>query len=277
MGTALGIIAGGGELPRLVAESVRAGGRPVFVLALGDFAGDWIGNFAHEKVGLGEFGKAIKALRNAACGDVILLGRVTRPNFSAVKVDSKALMALPKITAAALKGDDALLRFFVEFFEKEGFRAVSVPEAAPDLVAGTGPVGKILPSPENDADIVSAFKVVRQLGALDVGQAAVVCAGLTLAVEAAEGTDAMLRRVPELSEDIRGTPQKRRGVLVKALKPIQDKKTDLPVIGVNTVENAARAGLAGIAMEAGAALIMDRQGVAAAADKAGLFVIGIVP
>ncbi len=275
MGSTLGIIAGGGELPRIVAESARAGGRPVFVLALKGFAGDWTGAFPSATVGLGEFGKAIKSLREADCGDIILLGRVSRPVFSDVKVDTKALLALPKITAAAMKGDDALLRYFVEFFEGEGFHPVGVTEAAPDLLAGTGALGKNVPSAENISDIAKALKIVRQLGALDVGQAAVVCLGLTLAVEAAEGTDAMLQRLLNLPTDIRGTPQNRKGVLVKALKPVQDRKTDLPVVGVSTVENAAHAGLAGIAIEAGAALIMNRKAVAEAADRLGLFVVGI--
>lgn len=274
MGT-LGIIAGSGELPRVVAESVRASGRDVFILSLSGSAGEWIKNFAHEEIGLGEFGKAIKALKGAGCSDVTLLGKVERPDFAKVKVDAKAMFQLPKIIGAAAKGDDALLRFFVDFFEREGFRPVGVTEAAPSLVAGVGPLGKILPQAEHQADIASALKVVHALGALDVGQGAVVCAGLTLAVEAAEGTDAMLSRIPQLREVIRGTPSNRRGVLVKALKPVQDKKTDLPVVGVQTVENAANAGLAGIAMEAGAALIMDRAAVAAAADRLGLFVIGI--
>ena len=275
MGRTLGIIAGGGDLPRVVAESARHSGRPVFVLALGEFADGWITGFNHETIAYGEFKKAIKALRDADCGDVIMLGKVERPNFSAVKVDSKALLALPKVTAAALKGDDALLRFFVDFFESEGFHPVGVTEAAPGLIAGIGPIGERTPSDEHRADIASALKIVHALGALDVGQGAVVCAGLTLAVEAAEGTDAMLGRIPQLRETLRGTPEKKRGVLVKALKPVQDRKTDLPVIGVETVEKAAQAGLAGIAIEAGAALIMDRAAVAAAADRLGLFVIGI--
>jgi DUF1009 family protein len=120
-----------------------------------------------------------------------------------------------------------------------------------------------------------AFAIVKALGALDVGQAAVVCEGLALAVEAAEGTDRMIERVTTLREALRGTPQDRRGVLVKALKPTQDAKTDMPVIGVATVERAAAAGLAGIGLEAGGALIVDKAAVAARADALGLFVTGV--
>jgi DUF1009 family protein len=110
---------------------------------------------------------------------------------------------------------------------------------------------------------------------MDVGQAAVVCEGLPLAVEAAEGTDQMLVRVGGLREAIRGTPQHRRGVLVKALKPTQDAKTDLPVIGIATLERAAAVGLAGIGLQAGGALIVDKAAVAARADALGLFVTGV--
>ena len=124
----------------------------------------------------------------------------------------------------------------------------------------------------------AAFAIVRALGALDVGQAAVVCEGLALAVEAAEGTDAMIARDRHACAKICAARRdKKRGVLVKALKPTQDAKTDMPVIGVETVRNAAAVGLAGIALEAGASLIVDKQAVAAEADRLGLFVIGVAP
>ena len=161
--------------------------------------------------------------------------------------------------------------------EDAGLTAISVAQAAPALVAGEGVLGAVAPNAEHRADIERAFKIVHALGALDVGQAAVVCDGLPLAVEAAEGTDAMLLRIPLLRESLRGTADKKRGVLAKALKPLQDAKTDMPVVGVETVKNAAAAFLAGIAVEAGSALILDRAGVAAEADRLGLFVTGVKP
>jgi DUF1009 family protein len=176
-----------------------------------------------------------------------------------------------------LKGDDALLRAVVDVFEKEGHRVLSIAEAAPSLVVREGSIGRHRPSAEALQDIKKGFEVVARLGELDIGQAAAVCDGLVLAVEAAEGTDAMLARIPALPERLRGVPAKRRGVLVKAPKPIQDRKTDLPVIGVHTIANAASAGLAGIALEAGGALIVDRDDVVRAADAADLFVIGVSP
>lgn len=145
------------------------------------------------------------------------------------------------------------------------------------MVCGEGNLGKLSPDEDARADMARGFAVVKALGALDVGQAAVVCEGLTLAVEAAEGTDHMIARVGTLREALRGTPANRRGVLVKALKPTQDAKTDMPVIGVATLEAAAVVGLVGIALEAGGALIMDKQAVAAKADALGLFVTGVKP
>jgi DUF1009 family protein len=274
-GSALGIIAGGGELPRAIAESAREAGREVFVLALQGSSDEWVENFMHEWVALGETGKAFKALRSGGVGDVLLAGRVERPKFSEIKLDAKSVMLAPRVMAAALKGDDALLRSLVDLFEREGFNVVGAAEAAPNLIAREGPLGRLRPSPENDRDIALAFKVVRTLGELDVGQAAVVCTGLTLAVEAAEGTDAMIARVANLPEHIRGTSTRRRGVLAKAPKPVQDRKTDLPVIGVQTIRNVAAVGLAGIAVEAGGALIVDKRAVGEEADRLGLFVVGV--
>ena len=273
----LGLIAGGGNLPRAVAESVGADGRDVFVVALRGMCGDWVEGFPHAWVGLGEPGHALRALKAAAVADVLLAGRVERPKFSELKLDTKGVLVLPRVIAAARQGDDALLRMLTGLFEAEGFRAVSVGEAAPGLVTQEGGLGRLLPNDDHKADIAQAFTIVRALGALDVGQAAVVCEGLALAVEAAEGTDAMIARVAQLRDNLRGTPERKRGVLVKALKPTQDAKTDMPVIGVETVRRAAEAGLAGIGLEAGASLIVDKRAVAAEADRLGLFVVGVLP
>lgn len=275
--TALGIIAGGGDLPVAVAESAVDAGRPVFVVALRGSADEGIARFPHEWAGIGEVGKTLKLLREHNCSDVTLVGRVARPRFSDIKVDAKGLMLLPKVIAAARKGDDALLRTLVSSFDAEGFRTVGVEEAAPGLIAQEGVLGRVQPSADIADDIAQAVKVVRTLGGLDIGQAAAVCEGLVLAVEAAEGTDAMIARVAGLPDTIRGTPQKRRGVLVKALKPAQDRKTDLPVIGVATVRNVAAAGFSGIAIEAGRSLVINRRGIIEAANETGIFVTAFAP
>lgn len=274
----LGLIAGGGELPRAVAQAAKAAGREVYIVALlGSVVEDWTNAFPHQFFSPGEPGRIIKAFKDHGVEEVLLCGRVDRPKFNEMKLDAKGMLLLPKAIAAAKQGDDALLRFIVGICEDAGMTAIGVAQAAPALVAQEGVLGKVAPQAEHRADIEKAFKIAHALGTLDVGQAAVVCEGLALAVEAAEGTDAMLSRIPLLRESLRGSAEKKRGVLVKALKPTQDAKTDMPVVGVQTVRNAAAAFLAGIALEAGAALILDKAAVAAEADRLGLFVTGVKP
>jgi hypothetical protein len=179
--------------------------------------------------------------------------------------------------AAARKGDDALLRFLIGEFESEGFHVEGAHEVAAGLTLAHGPLGRLAPGPEHQLDMHKAFHVAGEIGRLDVGQGAVVCEGLVLAVEAQEGTDAMLERCVGLPQALRGSPKARRGVLAKRPKPIQEQRVDLPAIGVATVVGAARAGLAGIVGEAGKALVMDHEAVAKAADELGLFVYGLDP
>ena len=272
----LGIIAGGGELPRAIAQSVKAQARALHVLGVkGSTDESWLKDYPHSWVGLGELGLSIKSLREAGAQDVVFAGRIDRPNWSDIKVDAKGLMQLPAIIAAARKGDDALLRFVSDFYAREGFRVLTVPEAAPDLLMGEGVLGKLKPDADLMEDAHRAFAIIRALGALDVGQAAVVCDGLPLCVEAAEGTDAMIARVANLRANLRGTADRKRGVLAKAIKPMQDGKTDLPVIGMETVRKVHAVHLAGIALQAGHALVVDKAAVAAEADRLGLFVAGI--
>jgi hypothetical protein len=278
MSGTLGIVAGGGELPIAIAQTARDKGRDVFILALEGAASESdVAAFPHGFVSIGEVGKAIKLLKGARCTEITLAGRVSRPDFGKLKLDTRGAMALPRVMAAAFKGDDALLRALLSLFEKEGFRVIGSAEAARDLLAPGGPLGKHKPTKDDNSDIQHALRVVRAMGTLDIGQAAVVCRGLVLAVEAAEGTDAMLARVAELPEALRGAAKQRKGVVVKAAKPHQERRVDLPVIGVRTVELVTAAGLAGIAVESGAALIMNRAAVAGRADRAGLFVYGFAP
>jgi DUF1009 family protein len=215
--------------------------------------------------------------RRAGCETVCFVGNVSRPDFAALKPDLRGLAALPGAIAAARLGDDALLRYLVQQFESEGFKVVGAHEVAAEMLLPPGAAGGFGPQPEHAEDLARAFEVAGALGALDIGQAAVVCAGLVLAVEAQEGTDALLRRCAELPEAIRGTRERPRGVLVKRPKPIQERRADLPTIGLATLENAAAAGLGGVAGEAGATLVVDKAKVIAAADRLGLFLFGVEP
>jgi DUF1009 family protein len=271
----LGLIAGGGSLPVEIAEHCERSGRPLFVIRLKGFAGAGLEPYAGAEVGLAELGKCFKALKRAGCHSVCLAGNVARPDFTALMPDLRGLAALPAAIAAAAKGDDALLRMLVGEFEKEGFAVEGAHEVMDDLSLGEGPLGRVEPSPGSAADIQQAMDVARAIGRLDAGQAAVVCRGLVLGLEAAEGTDALLARVADLPEALRGRPGAAAGVLAKAPKPIQEKRVDLPTIGPATIEGVARAGLAGIVGEAGHLLVLEREAVIALADELGVFILGV--
>jgi len=273
----LGLIAGGGALPVSLAEHCRAVGRPLFVLRLKGFAGPDLQAFDGADVGVAELGKGIDALRRAGCGAVCLAGKVDRPDLAAVRPDLRGLMALPGAIAAARRGDDGLLSFLITEFEKEGFAVEGAHEVMRGLTLAEGQLGRHAPGAADLADVHRALEAARAIGRLDIGQAAVACEGLVLAVEAQEGTDAMLRRVAELPPAIRGTPERPRGVLAKASKPGQELRVDLPTVGPETIRRAAMAGLAGIAGEAGQILVLDREETRRLADEAGLFVFGVPP
>lgn len=271
----LGLIAGGGGLPVEIARHCQRSGRAVFVIRLKGFAGEGLAAFAGAEIGLAEVGKCIKALKRAGCEAICLAGEVARPDFSSLVPDLRGVLLLPRVVAAARKGDDAVLRVLVGEFEKEGFAVEGAHQVMEDLTLAVGPLGAHRPSPEALADALKALDVARAIGRLDIGQGAVVARGLVLAVEAAEGTDALLSRVADLPPHLKGRPGAGIGVLAKAPKPIQETRVDLPTIGLATLRGVARAGLAGIAGEAGRLLVLDREAVIALADELGLFILGV--
>jgi len=273
----LGLIAGGGALPIELAAHCEAAGRAFAVMRLRGFADPALARHPGAEVGIGEFGKAFKALQAEGCEVVCFAGDVKRPDFAALMPDARGLLIVPSLIKAARQGDDALLRRVLDEFEKEGFEIEGAHEVVGEMTLPRGRLGKFYPRDDHMADIDKALLVAREIGRLDVGQGAVVCNGLVLAVEAQEGTDAMLRRVAELPQAIRGSAERPRGVLAKAPKPIQETKVDLPTIGVATIQRAARAGLAGVVGEAGRLLVVDREAVTACADDLGLFVLGVDP
>jgi DUF1009 family protein len=273
----LGLIAGGGALPVEVARACVDAGRSVFVVRLKGLADPALDDYPGVDAAIGELGKMLKALKAAKCAAVCMTGVVQRPDFSKLAVDMRGLAALPGIILAARKGDDGLLRAVVRVFEKDGFRIEGAQDVARGLTLEAGPLGRFAPSEEHQEDIDRALSVAREIGRLDIGQGAVSARGLVLAVEAQEGTDAMLRRVADLPPALRGTPEHLVGVLAKAPKPIQERRVDLPTIGLATVQRAAKAGLAGIVGEAGGLLVLDREEVIAEADALGLFIYGVAP
>jgi DUF1009 family protein len=270
----LGLIAGGGDLPLAIAARCEAEGRDLFVIRLDGFADPHLVRYAGTDLGMAELGKALTALKVANCKVVCFAGTVSRPDFKRLKPDLKGATLLPGIIAAATKGDDALLRKILSVFENEGYSV----EGADDILGGEtlpqGALGGIIPSPDQLADLRKSLHVAEKAGELDIGQGAVVCDGLVLAVEAQEGTDAMLARVAGLPADLRGAPGAPKGALGKAPKPIQDLRVDMPVIGTRTLELAAKAGLAGVGGIAGQLILIDRAALIETADRLGLFVWG---
>lgn len=273
----LGVVAGGGDLPVRIAQACAAQGRAYFVSRIAGLTDPALSAAPGDEHGLGQVGGRLKGLKAAGCDAVVFAGLVKRPDFSTLSLDPKGVMLIGKVLAAAKRGDDALLRVLVEAFEHEGFAVIGAEEALGDLAGPVGALGAHAPSDAALADIEKAAEIAAAIGRFDIGQGCVVCDGLVLAVEAQEGTDAMLARVAQLPEAIRGTALARRGVLVKRPKPIQERRIDLPTLGVATIENAAAAGLAGVAYEAGGALLVDREAMRARADALGLFVFGFSP
>lgn len=270
----LGLIAGLGDLPVSIAENAVETGQGVYVLRLKGFEEPRLAAYPGDVVGLGEIGKLFTLLKAAGCKDVLFAGIVKRPNFKDLKLDLRGAALLPKVIAEAGKGDDALLRLMVKEMEKNGFNVVGSDTVNAGLLAPSGLIAGPQPTETALADISRGAHVVAALGDLDIGQGCVVCEGLVLAVEAQEGTDAMLARCARLPEAIRGTPDARRGVLVKRPKPGQERRIDLPTVGVSTVEHVAAAGLAGLAVEADGALMLGRDKMQAAAERLGVFIYG---
>ena len=242
----LGLIVGTGELPEMIARHRRDNGEHVHVVAIRGFEEPWMADFGHDVCGIAELGKMLKLLKAQSCDTLAMIGNVKRPDFASIKADMKGMSVLPRIIGAARKGDDALLSLMVDIFEKEGLRVIGVQELLSDI---TQPAKVLTNSPISESlakDIQRSFEVSGLMGDADIGQGSVVCEGLVLAVEAQEGTDEMLRRVSSLPTAIRGNPKARKGALVKRPKPNQERRVDLPTLGVSTVRLAGEAGLAAV-------------------------------
>lgn len=269
MADKLGIIAGSGDLPRLLIEACRVSGRECHVIALEGHADpDAVQDVPHNWLRLGAAGKAIEIGRALKVRDVVLAGGIERPSLSSLRPDWRTVQFIAKLGRKSL-GDDGILRLIIAEFEAEGFRVIGPDTVLEDLKPKPGLLGKHAPDQTAKDDIARGRDVLRSLSAADVGQAVVVQQGLILGVEAIEGTDALLARCGPLRREGDG------GVLIKLSKRGQDKRADLPTIGPDTVSAAAAAGLRGIAVEADATLVVDRARVVELADQNGLFLIAV--
>lgn len=265
----LGLLAGGGTLPRRLAEAARGDGRDVFMIAFkGQTPPETVAGFDHVWVRLGAAGKTLRALHQAGCKDLVMAGGIRRPSLSELRPDWRGLTLFVKAGLGML-GDDGALRAVRAELEGEGFRVIAAQDVTASLLMPPGVLGRVPLTDTARADIRRGRDVLAALAPVDVGQAVVVQQGLVLGIEAIEGTAALLQRVGTLRREGAG------GVLVKCSKPGQDTSFDLPTIGPETVEQAFAAGLAGLAVEAGRALLLDQDETVARCNARGLFLIGL--
>ncbi len=264
----LGIVAGGGIAPRQVIEACRAEGRPFFVICLeGQADKDLVSGEPHTWLGLGSIGALRDLCAREDIIEMVLIGRVRRPTMAQLKPDWLGVKLLTKIGLNSL-GDDGLLKAVGAGLEEIcGVRLVGAHEVVAGLLTPEGVLTKKEPDALAKEDIAKGIEAARALGRRDVGQAAIVSSGVVLGLEDAEGTDALIAK---------GASAKKGsgGVLVKCAKPQQDDRFDLPSLGPDTIENVARAGLAGVAIEAGRSLLLEREKTLQRADELGVFIVG---
>lgn len=274
-GDRMGIVAGSGRLPIDLAENLAAHGHRPFVVLIQGEADSSLASFDHEVVPLENFAGLAPLLRRRGVTHVVFAGGTNRrPKLTALKPSLALFAMLPRALIALARGDDGVLRALAGVVEAHGVKVVGAHEIAPDLLAAEGPMTGTSPLKSDWRDIDAAAAAARAIGALDIGQAAVAIGGRAIALEGIEGTDGLLERVKALRGHGR-IAGKKRGVLVKCAKPGQELRIDLPTIGPATVAAAHAAGLAGIAVEADRSLVLDLAGVIEAADRLGLFVIGL--
>lgn len=274
----LAIIAGRGRLPLYLAQAAKAVGEDPFIVSLKDEADHRFDGFESLVVGVGNLADIQTAFRQKKIGRVVLSGGVARrPDWRDIRPTFRTILKMPSVVRILLsRGDDAVLQMVIQLIEAMGCTVLGAHDIAPGLLARTGALGSFKPMGDDIRDIDRAVETALALGRLDIGQGAVAVGGRVVAMEGVEGTDAMLQRVAELRAAGR-ISSRRRGVLVKLCKPQQDMRADLPTIGLSTVANAANAGLAGIAIEAGRSIVLDEDALIDAADAAGLFICGIDP
>lgn len=268
----LGIIAGGGCLPRLLIEHCRKIGRDYFVLAIENNADKAVfsPDIPHQWVRIGQAGTGFKLFAEQGVEEVVMIGTIHRPSLADLVPDLRTATFFAKIGLKSL-GDDGILRALIKEIESENMRVVAIQDVMPELLVKSGILTKHKPDKQAKVDIERGIEAARTIGKLDIGQSVVVQQGLVLGVEGIEGTDELIKRCGAYQRKGVG------GVLVKLRKPQQDMRIDLPTIGTRTIENIYAAGLRGVAVHAGNALIVDEPEVLKLADKYGLFVIGIEP
>lgn len=267
----LGIIAGKGHLPQQLINHCQKNGRNFCVISFeGNTDYEIIKNVPHIIIRIGAVGEALSFLRRTGAEEIVMTGGIKRPSLSSLRPDTAGAALLKKLGKAFFLGDDALLKAITAFFEEENFTVVGVDSILTDIIADEGILGKISPNKQEKNDIKLGFSAAKEIGRLDIGQAAIVENGIILGKEDTHGTDALIERCAKLRK-----AKTKSGVLVKTKKPDQEEKVDLPSIGVNTVENLHKHGFAGVAVEAYHSLIIDKKELLQKADEYGIFVVGV--
>lgn len=270
------MLAGSGMMPVEIIKHCRKRGVEIYVAGLQPFADEATfapGEFfaegvPHVMARLGEVGKMIKFFKDHGVTDLVLAGNIKRPSLKELIPDWEATKMLARI-ALKKQSDDGLFRAVIGEIENRGFHILGIEEVVPEMMFHEGVYGRVKPSSEDMDDIRRGIVVAKALGAVDVGQAVVIQEGMTLAVEAVEGTDMMLARAETVKKPGKAP------VMVKIMKPGQDTRVDIPAIGIQTVEQLKKYGMGGIAVESGGILVIEREAVIELADKAGIFIIGM--
>jgi len=272
MGRKLGIVAGRGDLPFELYDAALRQGRDTFVLALeGQADPGKLDKIPHAWVSVTALGGFVAAAHRNGVEDMVLTGDFQPWHLDSKTTDDWLRARLPLITDQMRSRENEAVTFLIGELEKEGFCVVAARSLAANLFPESGVLGRHEPNTEAWMDIVRGVEAAKAIGGLDIGQAVVVQRRVILAVEAVEGTDALIARSKGLQKDGPGP------VLVKMMKPQQEVRADPPTIGPHTVDQAARCGFIGIAIEAEGTLVADRIAAVRTADDAGLFLVAVRP
>lgn len=266
----LGILAGGGSLPLTLAEACRAERRPYLIMTFegsADMAA--FEDHPHHSARIGAVGEVMQHLRQAEIQTLVLAGHMRRPSLASLKPDAEGKRLMARLGRKLFSGDDALLSALVAFLEEEGFRVIGAEEVTQSLLTPKGALSRMRVDTQARSDIALGLQAARQLGSLDIGQAVIIENGYVLGVEAAEGTDALIQRCAGLMQEAK------RAVLIKAAKPGQERRADLPSAGLATLEALRAANMLGLAVEAGNSLLLGREAMVAYANEHGLLFTGI--
>ena len=265
----LAIIAGNGSIPFYLIEECKKIGREYCLIIIEGHGKELSVKYNPDYiVSLAKMGRAVKYVKNIGIKHILMVGGVKRPSLKNIIPDLWTAKFLTTISSK-VSGDNSVLSKLTKALEREGFIIVAPEEVLPNLICPKGTLGKVKPNQQNNEDISTGYRIAKIIGANDIGQSIIIENGLVIAVEAAEGTDRMIKRSLNLKKE------KKAGVLIKVIKPMQDKRIDRPVIGIDTIKAVKKAGLDGIALESNEILILNYSDVILYADEEGLFVEGI--